>query len=204
MKFQDLAIICSVTVMMIGSSHSAHGECGVDGLIGMFQPGEELRQTSTASTGNMEPGTAAAAAASAMADLLDWVVVNTPYDAPENCPLIDFRPAGSFPKELCPVDAAHCGIGGYYRDGSGTIILRDSYRGLDDIRISALIVHEMSHFLQDQSGIWGKKSCGNWVKREREAYRTQQRYLVAHHGNPFGLTMSFLNEAACPDGLGNF
>jgi hypothetical protein len=133
-----------------------------------------------------------------MAILWTWVIAQSSYDAPITCPRIEFRSTEYFPGNLCPPGARHCSIGGYYQDSSGTIVMRNDQH-LDDVHFRAMLAHEFVHYLQDRSGIWTKKSCRNRILREREAYHLQQRYLVAHHGSPFGMGMPVLDESRCSE-----
>lgn len=56
---------------------------------------------------------------------------------------------------------------------------------------ASILVHEFVHYLQQQSGKWGKPySCVEAVEMEREAYGTQARFLVAHGiYQPVGVSM---------------
>ncbi|MGI9506193.1 MAG: hypothetical protein ACR2RE_24400 [Geminicoccaceae bacterium] len=125
------------------------------------------------------------------------MIEHSPYETPATCPRIEFRSATSFSADICQSDAHHCAVGGYYRDGSGTIILRADPGDLDDVRVRALLIHELTHYFQDQSGHWQEKSCRNWMSREREAYDVQRQFLVDSNGSPFGIGVHPLDEALC-------
>lgn len=41
----------------------------------------------------------------------------------------------------------------------------------------SLIVHELTHYLQDISGRFSAEDCNDHLAREREAYSIQRQYL---------------------------
>jgi hypothetical protein len=133
-----------------------------------------------------------------IAALLAWTVANTGYAAPPGPPNVEFQPSAFF-EQACADAGAHCTARGFYRDGTGTIVLHDAYRDLAGPRERSLLVHELVHFLQDQSGQWGATTCEVWVEREHEAFRLQYLYLATNGGNPFGSRMPSLSPALCRD-----
>jgi hypothetical protein len=133
-----------------------------------------------------------------IAALLIWTVSNSGYPMPSAPPALEYRAQADFAVEVCPQEAVHCAPSAYYRDGAGTIVLDEAHQHLDGPRSRGLLVHEIAHYLQDLSGLWGEKSCESWIGREREAYRLQLLYLVSQGVSPFTLRMPILDEARCP------
>jgi hypothetical protein len=136
----------------------------------------------------------------AVTALLAWAAAQSGYAVPLRPPAIAFWPAAVLAERVCAPETTNCGVGGYYRDGTGEIVLNAVYRGrFDDVRVRSLLVHEIVHYLQDHSGRWHPGSCTRRMAREREAVAAQQSYLVVHGGNPFGLRQHAA-ETACTDG----
>jgi hypothetical protein len=133
-----------------------------------------------------------------IAALLAWTVSNSGYPTPSTPPALEYRPQADFAAEVCPQEAVHCALRAYYRDGTGTIVLHEAHRRLEDARSRGLLVHEIVHYFQDLSGRWGEKSCESWIGRESEAYRLQPPYLVSQGASPFTLRMPILDSARCP------
>ncbi|MCB1806818.1 MAG: hypothetical protein KDJ99_17215 [Candidatus Competibacteraceae bacterium] len=134
-----------------------------------------------------------------IASLMAWTVSYSGYSAPAVLPTIEFLPAQAFVEQVCP-HSAQCTVQGYFADGSETIVLDESLHELKkNRRARAMLVHEMVHYLQDQSGRWGAKTCQTWIKREREAYRVQLRYLATQGVHPSLLLMPPFNVAKCKE-----
>lgn len=130
--------------------------------------------------------------------LLAWILLHAAYEGPVEPPEVAYQPQAFFDEHACPGTDVQCSVRGLYRDGSGIIVMHESYRHLDDLRSRALMVHELVHFLQDQSGRWGDKTCASWLAREQEAYRLQHLYLVMHGGWPARYRRPLLSRASCP------
>lgn len=105
--------------------------------------------------------------------LLAWAVYLSGYpDAP--LPAIQYKPHSFFVENACH---SECNVLGWYND-TGTVYIDDRYSELDEFGQS-LLVHEFVHYLQDQHGEFSD-SCEDYLKREREAYRVQAAFLLAH------------------------
>lgn len=61
----------------------------------------------------------------------------------------------------------------------GSIIYLDDGLDLDgDLFAQSILVHELTHYLQQESGGFSdRRSCGEWIERERQAYLVQYRWL---------------------------
>lgn len=132
-----------------------------------------------------------------IAALLAWTISNSGYPAPSAPPIIDYQAQAFFEQRACPKASVHCSTRGFYVDGSRTIVLHEDYRRLDDLKARAMLVHEMVHFLQDQAGTFGTKTCEVWVEREHEAYRLQFLYFSTHGGNPYQHRMPSFSASRC-------
>ena len=195
MNFRHHAIIGIASVAMASNSFGIDANYHLE-VMPSGTPSEHTIQEPNAQGRSVHPETSTAVHP-ALSALWAWMIEHSPYETPATWPKIEFRSATSFSTDICQSDAHHCTVGGHYRDGSGTIILRADPGDLDDVRIRALLIHELTHYLQDQSGHWQEKSCRNWMSREREAYDVQRRFLVDNNGNPFGIGTPPLDEALC-------
>ena len=138
-----------------------------------------------------------------IANLMVWAVAQSGYPSPPELPAIQFLPTAAFVEQVCP-QKAQCTVQGYYADDTGTIVLHESLRELKlNRRARAMLLHEMVHYLQDQSGHWGEKNCRTWIEREREAYRVQLRYLAMQGVHPSLLLMPPFNLERCLKETGN-
>lgn len=198
MTYQHSLILNIVMLLLVGGNSSALGKCGSDKQVLLIQSNNAIERRVSRSVGESVHLAGGAKAASVTASLWNWVIAHSSYDTQTTWPRIEFRSTEFFSRNLCPPGTHYCSIGGYYEDGSGVIFMRNDHQ-LDDVRSRAMLAHELIHYLQDRSGIWNEKSCMNRILREREAYDLQQRYLVAHHGNPFGIRVPELDESLCSE-----
>ena len=108
-----------------------------------------------------------------IAALLVWTLANTPY-------------AASGQPKIMLTPTAKTELAGGYEDGTDLIWITD-VPGAEssNVRFRALIVHELTHWLQDQSGRYANDTtCPTWQRREREAFDLQRRYLLQHGARP--------------------
>jgi len=107
--------------------------------------------------------------------LLSWTVSLSQYDHPNVLPDIEFRDHSFFVETVCQ-NNTKCPIAAWY-DNNGTIFLDSRLEDQQDAETRSLIVHEMTHYLQDLSGNHKDQTCDDYVYREREAYSIQRKYL---------------------------
>jgi hypothetical protein len=107
--------------------------------------------------------------------LLSWTVSLSQYNHPHTLPDIEYRDHAFFVETVC-LNNSKCPIAAWY-DNNGTIFLDERIKGHEDAETRSLIVHEMTHYLQDLSGKYYGKTCDDHVYREREAYSVQRTYL---------------------------
>ena len=94
--------------------------------------------------------------------LLSWAVFLSGYPTPSVLPIIQYESHEFFVENAC--NGRECKVLGLYQD-DGIIYIDELHK--DD---TSLIVHELTHFLQDKD----MEPCA----REREAYHIQQLYII--------------------------
>lgn len=112
--------------------------------------------------------------------LIAWAVHLSGYSAPEHAPDVQFEPHSFFVERVC--GGKECTAVGWYND-QGIIYIDEQYRNDDSEFATSLIVHELVHYLQHQSGKYDSKSCVDSVTREREAYHVQNEYILKAHAS---------------------
>ena len=128
-----------------------------------------------------------------LAALISWAVHFSGYPQPTVQPTVQYKAHEFFKREAC--DGYPCDVLGWYRD-DGVIYMDDRFKDRDDSFAASLMVHELVHFLQHQSGKFSRRSCADNMDREKEAYRVQNDYLVSV-GNP---ALVFHLPPGCPPG----
>ena len=111
--------------------------------------------------------------------LLSWAVHLSGYPAPDHPPEIVFAPHQFFVQHVCA--GRECAAVGWY-DDQDVVYLDEKYRLRASGFSESLIVHELVHFLQHQSGKFDSLSCEDSRTREREAYRVQTSYILQAQG----------------------
>jgi hypothetical protein len=112
--------------------------------------------------------------------LLSWASHLSGYPAAEAPPAVQFEPHSFFVEQAC--GGRDCRVVGWYND-ENVIYLDEKHRDDDSTFAASLVVHELVHFLQHQSGHYDSLSCEDSLAREREAYRVQNRYIIEAHGS---------------------
>jgi hypothetical protein len=108
--------------------------------------------------------------------LMSWAVTLSGYSRPITQPEIVMVPHGYLVAEAC--GGRECKVLGWYPPGQ-KIFLDDRLDPADSLYASSIVVHEMVHFLQQQSGHFeGGFSCRSTLAREREAYAAQREFLL--------------------------
>jgi hypothetical protein len=128
--------------------------------------------------------------------LMAWASIISGYDYPEVMPQIIYANHSHFIAKLCDdVDTEKhpCVVRAYYNDEDpAKIYLNTKYWQINRPWTpyqTAIIVHEMVHYLQDLSGKydgytdWGEeKFCAARKQRQIESYVTQDIYLLEVFG----------------------
>ena len=107
--------------------------------------------------------------------LLSWASHLSSYSYPEVAPDYEFKPHSFFVKHAC-LGNPNCKAGAWYND-NGIIYIDDRLENWEDPMVRSVIVHELTHYLQDLSGKYNERSCEEHLRREREAYAIQRIYI---------------------------
>ena len=107
--------------------------------------------------------------------LLSWAVLLSGYPAPAEVPDVVAVPSSVLADKACSGDR-NCKALGWF--GGGVQVLLDERLHPDsDMLAASIVVHEMVHYLQGQSGAFGH-DCASAVQAEREAYAVQKEFLL--------------------------
>jgi|GEM_PF-1202230 len=107
---------------------------------------------------------------------LNWAIHLSRYERPAQFPKVVFVPHTFLVESACY--GVECNVLGWYND-TGVVYIDERFLNDDSLFSSSLIVHEMIHFLQHQSGEY-TPSCLDVAAREKEAYWVQQEYHIAN------------------------
>lgn len=107
--------------------------------------------------------------------LLSWASHLSGYPVPDQPPTVSFEPHSFFVEHVC--GGRECNAVGWYND-QHVIYIDEKYRDDDGSFASSLLVHELTHYLQHQSGRFDSHSCDDSLAREREAYYVQNNYIL--------------------------
>jgi len=120
--------------------------------------------------------------------LMSWAVALSGYVHPTTQPEIVMAPHSYLVAEAC--GGRECQVLGWYPPGH-KIFLDDRLDPLNSTYASSIVVHEMVHFLQQESGRFEEGfSCESALKREREAYAVQREFLLRSGAfQPVGASM---------------
>lgn len=89
--------------------------------------------------------------------------------------MIEFKPHDFFVEHVC-LGNTKCRVAAWYND-HGIIYIDETLKDNDDVITDSLIVHELTHYLQDLSNKFDNTNCQDHLLREREAYGIQRQYL---------------------------
>jgi len=105
--------------------------------------------------------------------LLSWAASISGYPEGEP-PTIELQDHAFFVENVCA--GVECKVIGWYNDDNVVYLDRDIPLDLVD----QMLVHELVHHLQFQSGKFDSDSCEDSLFREREAYQIQGTYMLAN------------------------
>jgi hypothetical protein len=96
------------------------------------------------------------------------------YAGPREMPPLHMLSVSEMQEQLCK---GACGVRAFYLDGKG-IYLRDDLDFVNDLKARSILLHELVHHVQQESGKFDALTpCEKWFAREEEAYRIQNAYL---------------------------
>jgi hypothetical protein len=133
-----------------------------------------------------------------LAILMSWSVTLSGYSRPRAAPEIVMAPHSYLIAEAC--GGRECQVLGWYPPGQ-KIFLDDRLDPATSLYASSVVVHEMVHFLQQQSGRFEESvDCAFAVEREREAYAVQREFLLRSGSyQPVGASLHAVRCGRTPD-----
>lgn len=109
-----------------------------------------------------------------MAELLLAIRALSGYEPSAGLPDLVFLPHAALAQQACE---RPCQVYGWFPPGR-TIYLDDRLDPLNEVADRSILVHELVHFLQRESGSFPPSGdCHTWMARERQAYDIQLRWL---------------------------
>lgn len=109
------------------------------------------------------------------AKLLLAVQALTGYDVPAAPPDVVFLPQRELAERAC---GGPCKVFGWFPPGK-VVYLAERLRPLDNVYTQSVLVHELVHYAQQESGVYaGRTTCRDWRLREEEAFDAQLRWVV--------------------------
>jgi hypothetical protein len=120
--------------------------------------------------------------------LMSWAVTLSGYPPPAHMPEVVIVPHELLVKAAC--SGRECKVLGWFPPGQ-KIFLDERLLPLDDTYSSSVVIHEMVHYLQQESGRWPRPySCADTIQMEHEAYAAQQEFMVRYGDyRPIGISM---------------
>jgi hypothetical protein len=125
--------------------------------------------------------------------LLSWIKARTPYDPAMidglQSPRVKIRSRAFFDQSACHGSKSRCHRIAWY-NGGHTIYLRDDIDS-SSLEGTAILLHEVVHYVQEKSEKFLEENQCNRFKREREAYDLQKTYLIENgHYPTFAIRLS--------------
>lgn len=110
--------------------------------------------------------------------LMSWAVLLSGYPAPASPPQFVTVNHAYLVKQACGGKA--CAVLAWF-PGGNTIYLDRALDPSTSLYADAVVVHEMVHYLQQESGRFSKPySCPALIAMEREAYSVQREFFVRY------------------------
>lgn len=110
--------------------------------------------------------------------LMSWAVTLTGYSTPAQMPEVVMVPQTYLHQAAC--NGRVCKVVGWFPPGH-QIFLDERLDPQNNLFASSVLVHEMVHYLQQQSGKYAPgQSCSHALVLEREAYAAQREYLLRY------------------------
>ncbi len=110
--------------------------------------------------------------------LLGWIVSATGYPMPAAPPSVEFVSHACIRDTACA--GRECAVGAMYLRAR-VVYMDDRLDPTGNLYDSAVLLHELAHYVQERSGRFREESCRAWLAEEREAYTLQARWLRERH-----------------------
>ncbi len=107
--------------------------------------------------------------------LLAWIHATGGYAVPDTAPRVEFVQPRLIADIMCD-SQPKCPVLAMYLHGD-TIFLDDRLDVHGNDYHASILLHELVHYLQQQSGRFTESDCDNWIKEEQEAFRIQAAWL---------------------------
>lgn len=109
--------------------------------------------------------------------LMSWAVTLTGYPVPAQMPEVQEVTPAFLSQAACK--GRTCKVIGWFPPGQ-RIYLDERLDPQNNLFASSVVVHEMVHYLQQQSRYGNGYSCEDALQMEREAYQAQREYLLRY------------------------
>lgn len=128
---------------------------------------------------------------SLVAELFATIHLLSGYPLPEHKPEVSFLPLAMMQQMICK---RACPVKAFYKPGEG-VFIDEKIDVKDDIYSRSVLLHELVHHLQHESGKFDNLDtpCHRWQAREVEAYEIQHKYL-----KKMRVTRSFISLDTVP------
>jgi hypothetical protein len=126
--------------------------------------------------------------------LLTWIGTAGGYPVPAEPPGVEFVAPRFIWDTMC--EGRPCGVGAMYRRGGRVVYVDERLRPARNLFDSAVLLHELVHYVQDASGRFPGRDCRTWVAQEREAYTLQAAWLREHRRR-YPLRAQLPDESQC-------
>jgi hypothetical protein len=110
-----------------------------------------------------------------VAVLLAWIHATAGYVAPERPPLVQLVQPRLIADIMCD-SQPKCPVLAMYLHGN-TIFLDDRLDVHGNDYHTSILLHELVHYVQQQTGRFREGNCDSWIKEEQEAFRIQTAWL---------------------------
>ena len=108
--------------------------------------------------------------------LLSWAANLSGYAYPATMPDLQRVDRAFLVERACGNEERNCRAVAWY-DNESIIYLDQRVEDIEDPVVRSVLVHELTHYLQDLSGKYDPMKCEDQLAREREAYSIQRTYL---------------------------
>lgn len=119
--------------------------------------------------------------------LLSWAVTLSGYPAPAELPNVVPVTHEYLVRAACA--GRECKVMGWFPPGR-SIYVDERLDARNNLFASSIVVHEMVHYLQQESRNGKPYDCSEALQLEREAYQAQREYLLRYGVyHPVGVSM---------------